>query len=125
MDAVTTTSFELGGLEAISTRVQGDRSGIAGEAFGAVQSIIINHQLTVDEQLAAVDRTYLLGFHTYWRGRIAAVLGDRESAVRLLREAIAAGSPYYRGSQYRFHSVIDFESLVDYPSYQELVRPKG
>ena len=79
----------------------------------------------IDEQLAAVDRPYLLGFHTYWRGRIAAVLGDRESAVRLLRDAIAAGFPYFRGSQYRFHSVIDFESLVDYPSYQELVRPKG
>ncbi len=79
----------------------------------------------IDEQLAAVDRPYLLGLNTYWRARIAAVLGDRESAVRLLREAIAAGSPYFRGSQFWLHSVIDFESLSDYPPYQELVRPKG
>jgi len=79
----------------------------------------------IDEQLAAVDRPYLNGFHTYWRSRIAAVLEDRESAVRLLREAVAAGSPYFRNSQYRIHSVIDFESLSDYPPYQELVRPKG
>ena len=79
----------------------------------------------IDEQLAAVDRPYLLGFHTYWRSRIAAVLEDRQSAVRLLRDAVAAGSPYFRGSQYRIHSVIDFESLSDYPPYQELVRPKG
>ena len=94
--------------------------GVIAARHGDVQAA---HE--IDEQLAAVDRPYLLGFHTYWRSRIAAVLEDRESAVRLLRDAVAAGSPYFRGSQYRIHSVIDFESLSDYPPYQELVRPKG
>jgi len=79
----------------------------------------------IDGQLAAVDRPYMIGFHTYWRSRIAAVLEDRESAVRLLRDAAAAGWPYFRGSQYWIHSVMDFESLSHYPPYQELVRPKG
>ena len=79
----------------------------------------------IDAQLLSVDRPYLLGFNTYWRSRIAAVLGDREHAVSLLREALAAGQRQYGGNQYWIHAVMDFESLVDYPQFQELVRPKG
>jgi len=81
--------------------------------------------LEIDGQLAAVDRPYLLGFHKYWRSRIAAVLGERERAVSLLREALSAGQRQFGGNEYWIHSVIDFESLSDYPPYQELVRPKG
>jgi serine/threonine protein kinase/tetratricopeptide (TPR) repeat protein len=78
----------------------------------------------IDVQLAASDRPYLLGHNTYWRSRIAAVLGDRELAVRLLREALSAGQRQFGSSRYWVHSVADFESLVDYAPYQELVRPK-
>jgi tetratricopeptide (TPR) repeat protein len=34
---------------------------------------------------------YLLGRHTYWRARIAALLGERERAVALLRDALQQG----------------------------------
>ena len=79
----------------------------------------------IDAQLLTIDGPYLQGFNTYWRSRIAAVLGDRERAVSLLREALAAGQRQFGASQYWIHAVMDFESLVDYPPFQELVRPKG
>jgi tetratricopeptide (TPR) repeat protein len=34
---------------------------------------------------------YLVGRHTYWRARIASLLGDRERAVTLLRDALREG----------------------------------
>ena len=79
----------------------------------------------IDAQLLTIDGPYLQGFNTYWRSRIAAVLGDRERAVSLLREALAAGQRQFGASQYWIHAVMDFESLVDYAPFQELVRPKG
>jgi DNA-binding winged helix-turn-helix (wHTH) protein/tetratricopeptide (TPR) repeat protein len=56
-----------------------------------------------------------------WRACIAAVLGERQRAVDLLREAFARGAPY---GPY-IHSSPEFESLADYPPYVELLRPKG
>ncbi len=55
------------------------------------------------------------------RARIAAVLEDRDDAMDLLRRAIDQG--VY--DAYGLHRDIDFESLRDYPPFQELLRPKG
>ena len=50
--------------------------------------------------------------------RMAALLGERERAVNTLRN--------YRGVyDIGPHREFDFESLRDYPPFQELVRPKG
>jgi len=49
------------------------------------------------------------------------VLGRREGAVSLLREALQHGLVY--GPE--LHTVIDFESLGDHPPYVDLLRPKG
>ncbi len=57
----------------------------------------------------------------YWRAMIAAAPDERERAIALLREAIAANSYL----QQNLHAQGGFESLWDYPPFQELYRPKG
>jgi tetratricopeptide (TPR) repeat protein len=52
--------------------------------------------------------------------RIAALLGERERALDLIQEA------WRQGAWYTFpHAEMDFESLRDFPPFQELMRPKG
>ena len=75
----------------------------------------------VSAVLASLKDPYLRGAHTYWLARIAALLGRREQAMTLLRDAFQQGLIYSP----ELHTVIDFESLRDYPSYVELLRPKG
>lgn len=52
------------------------------------------------------------------RAEVAAVLGERDRAVRLLKELRTADLFYYRHSR-------AFRSLRDHPPFEELVRPKG
>lgn len=63
----------------------------------------------------------LHGDQSYFRSQIAAVLGQREEAVRLLGEAYASGFVH----DYYDHLQQDFEGLQDYPPYRALMRPKG
>ena len=79
--------------------------------------------MQLDQQLSEFDPTYLLGGHTLWRARIAAVLGDGDGAVRLLEQANREGFPVAGRSA--FHRIMDFEPLRDDRSFQELVRAKG
>ena len=72
-------------------------------------------------KLGQIKRPLLFGAPTYWRANIAALLGERELAVKLLREAFAQGFQYSP----EVLSDINFESLRDYPPFQELMRPKG
>jgi tetratricopeptide (TPR) repeat protein len=79
-------------------------------------------------RLASMDRPFSLGRSQYWRARIAAVLGDREGAVSLLRQAITHGQ--ICAARWGFpaescHRDIDFEPLRGYPPFDELLRPKG
>jgi tetratricopeptide (TPR) repeat protein len=55
------------------------------------------------------------------RARISALLGNKEEAVRLLRQAFDHG---LNGKMF-LHIDPDFESLRNYPPYRELIRPKG
>ncbi len=57
------------------------------------------------------------------RARIAAVLGQHERAVQLLREAISQGFRW--DFRWGGHLETDFESLRDYEPFQELVKVKG
>ena len=63
----------------------------------------------------------MFGSHLHWCARIAAVLGEKQHAVDMLREA------YGRGYLYGMSEllIMDFESLHDYAPYVELMRPKG
>jgi tetratricopeptide (TPR) repeat protein len=75
---------------------------------------------TVDSSLALVQQPFIRGRHTLWRAQIAALLGDRDAAVRLLRQADAEGAIV----AIDLHREGDFESLRDYPPFQEFVKPK-
>jgi tetratricopeptide (TPR) repeat protein len=77
--------------------------------------------LRIAAELEGIDRPYVFGAHMYWRSCIAALLGDRELAVRLLRDAFAQGFRY----DVSLHRDVNLEPLRDYPPFQELLRPKG
>jgi tetratricopeptide (TPR) repeat protein len=85
----------------------------------------------LERRLAAVADPYAQGAPEYWRAAIAAQLGERDKAVALLAEAWAHGLvDAVRASRHMItgptlHSDLYFESLRDYPPFQELVRPKG
>jgi tetratricopeptide (TPR) repeat protein/tRNA A-37 threonylcarbamoyl transferase component Bud32 len=76
--------------------------------------------LKISEELKMINKPYLFGNHTYYRACIASLLGEREQAIALLREAFAQGLSY--GAY--LHRDINLESLRNYPPFQELVRPK-
>ena len=63
---------------------------------------------------------YLWGAPSYNRAVIAALLGEREGAVALLQRAFAEGPP----CTVDVHHDVDLESLLDYPPFQELLKPK-
>jgi hypothetical protein len=63
----------------------------------------------------------LFGSHTYWRACIAAHLGDKQKAVKLLKEAFNQGQNY----GVYLHNDMELEPLRDYPPFQELIKPKG
>jgi tetratricopeptide (TPR) repeat protein len=73
------------------------------------------------DTLHNLDRPYLEGEHTYWCACIAALLGDRERAVALLRQAVSQGLV----NPDEAFLEMDLGPLRDYPPFQELIRPKG
>jgi serine/threonine protein kinase/tetratricopeptide (TPR) repeat protein len=81
------------------------------------------------QRLGAVRRPTLFRSQaTLWQARIAALLGDREHAVGLLRDAISEGLmplDMTQGLGYAMllHRDIDFESLREYQPYLDLIRP--
>jgi tetratricopeptide (TPR) repeat protein/TolB-like protein len=91
----------LGGLE-----------GRLGDREGALEA---------SEKLRRLDEQHLFGGNTFRRACIAAVLGEREDATALLRQAIAEGLGY----GWFLHTEIDLETLWGYPPFQELMEPKG
>jgi tetratricopeptide (TPR) repeat protein len=76
--------------------------------------------LRLSSLLENIKGPYLFGSHTYWRARISSLLGEKENAIRLIREALAQGLSYTS-----LHPVMDLEPLGDYPPFKELIKPKG
>jgi len=83
----------------------------------------------IDEELVGLSRALLWGHATYWRAVVAAVRGEEERAVELLGQAMTEGLFALQwGAEYPkwdFHIDPDFESLRDYPPFQELIAPRG
>jgi len=92
--------------------VLGGLAGRLGDREGAADAL---------EVLRRLEDPYLFGGNTYRRACLAAVLGEREKAMALLRQSIAEGVGYH----YHLHIEIDLESLWDYPPFEELIEPKG
>jgi tetratricopeptide (TPR) repeat protein len=63
---------------------------------------------------------YSYGAYALFRAQIAALLGDRDEAIRLLRQALAEGYPRLNW----FHTSTAFESIRDDPEYVELFHPR-
>jgi hypothetical protein len=76
--------------------------------------------LSIGESLAGLAPGDF-GRDSYWRACIASLLGERERAMVLLREAYARGRPF----SVNLHTDMDLEPLHDYPPFQDLLRPKG
>jgi tetratricopeptide (TPR) repeat protein len=70
--------------------------------------------------LQNLDVPNLHGRHTYWRACIASILGEKERAVALLREAFGQGQ--YLGLQ--IHQSPHLELLNDFPAFRKLVEPR-
>lgn len=56
-----------------------------------------------------------------YRARMAAVLGERQQAVELLRQAFVGGQAF----GIWLHRDMDLEALRGYPPYEQLVQPEG
>ena len=74
----------------------------------------------LDRRLAAESREYGFGVAAVWQARIAAVLGQRDSAVALLRTAFSEGREY----DLWLHRDVDLEVLRDYSPFVALTKPK-
>lgn len=61
------------------------------------------------------------GWATQWRARIAALLGDRDRAVRLLARAHEEGWPHWSWD----HLVEEYDALRGYEPFEEVMRPRG
>ncbi|MCJ7589027.1 MAG: protein kinase [Candidatus Aminicenantes bacterium] len=77
--------------------------------------------LKISEELKRIDRPFIFGEQTYWRARIAALLGMKEEAVELLRQSFA------QGKYYDVFIILeaDLDPLRDYAPFRELMKPKG
>ncbi len=77
----------------------------------------------IDRELARLDReSYRFGEPTFWRARLAAVLGRRAEAVSLLRQAFGEGQG--APAWYRVHAGRDFDVLKDREDFRQLIRPR-
>jgi tetratricopeptide (TPR) repeat protein len=75
----------------------------------------------IDNWLRDPGLPYLFGQNTEARGVLAGLLGDRDMAVRLLRQATGEGRPYDSSTRGRH----EFAPLRGYPPFEDWVRPRG
>ena len=75
----------------------------------------------MSDSLSRVVIPYSFGDIPYWRATIAASLGDKESAVRLINEALAAGARKLP----EIHRLEEFQSLRGYGPFEAILKPKG
>lgn len=76
----------------------------------------------VSHELTALEDPSRFGEPTFWRARIAAVQGDGDAALDLLRTSFALG----RGAQgfYVMHVTRDFDALRGDPDFRALASPR-
>ena len=101
-DSVTGRGYETS-LGLIAAR-QGDRT----------------RAMEVSAWLKKLRVPYLFGDNTYNRACIAAILGEEEQAVALLKESFLQGKAFGMG----VHRDFDLESLWNYPPFIEFLKPK-
>jgi tetratricopeptide (TPR) repeat protein len=76
--------------------------------------------------LAAMDGAYLYGRQTRWRARIAALLGEHDRSLNLLRSAFQDGISLAMGQDWFWlHIDPDLASLRDRPDFIALSAPRS
>jgi tetratricopeptide (TPR) repeat protein len=82
----------------------------------------------IDQRLQKLHRLYYFPeTNTFWRARARALLGDREPALALLRDAIAEGvgsTGEAYGYALVFRHSMDLEALRGDPAFEALLKPK-
>jgi tetratricopeptide (TPR) repeat protein len=74
----------------------------------------------VIERLGRLDPTHLEGSHVWGQGLVAAALGERDEAVRLLQAAFDAGYGYFSPA----HREPALAGLRGYPPFDALMAPR-
>ena len=75
----------------------------------------------IAKQLLTWQGRHSPGEPSYWRACIAAQLGQRDGAMRLLQQAASQGLEFSSEP----HRDINLEPLWDHPPFKELIAPKG
>ncbi|HUF89483.1 MAG TPA: BTAD domain-containing putative transcriptional regulator [Gemmatimonadota bacterium] len=115
------------GLGPVNVNLLGYEGLIAARLGHEEQARAIASRITaLPDQMEAAGgrRGYYATNGAIYRARIAAVLGEREDAVTILRELLVGGMPW-RYIMLDVHNTIDYLDLRGYPLFDELVRPKG
>lgn len=118
------TLYEMGLWDEARRRLEAVPSGARSLPYRGLEALLAARAgdsetaRRIDAELAAVDRPYDLGETPAWRARIAAVLGENDRAVALVRRALAEG----RSGQFRtaLHTLRDFDALRDRPDFRGL-----
>jgi hypothetical protein len=71
------------------------------------------------DSIGLVQQKWLFGIHTFWRGAVLGVLGEREIAVRLLQQSFNAGQ-----GKAGLHYSLPLRSLRGYPPFEALTVPQ-
>jgi tetratricopeptide (TPR) repeat protein len=75
----------------------------------------------ISAQLEGIDVPYTFGNASVWQARIAAALGNGDQAMDFLQRAFSEGA---RMDDW-IHRELAFRSLIDHPSFQDLLQPIG
>ena len=76
--------------------------------------------LRISEAISSMTRPFLNGVTTFWRGRIAAALGDAETAVAYLRQSEFEGRQFTGEEKI----MVDLQDLRDYQPFLDWLLPK-
>jgi TolB-like protein/tRNA A-37 threonylcarbamoyl transferase component Bud32/tetratricopeptide (TPR) repeat protein len=71
------------------------------------------------DSIGSVQRKWLFGAQSWWRGAILGALGEREAAVRLLQQSFPAGQ-----GKAGLHYSLPLRSLRGYPPFEALLVPQ-
>jgi tRNA A-37 threonylcarbamoyl transferase component Bud32/TolB-like protein/tetratricopeptide (TPR) repeat protein len=75
----------------------------------------------IDRRLQQFRQPYLYGSPELWRARMAAIQGEQDAALSLVREALQQG----RAFDLNLHAFSEFAAMREYPPFRELLRPQG
>jgi serine/threonine-protein kinase len=115
----------LGGLDsaerAFRRSVVRDSSNIGAAGHLALTLALKGDSLrarAMADSIGLVQRKWLFGAQTWWRGAVLGALGEHEIAVRLLQQSFSAGQNR-SGLQHN----LALRSLRGYPSFEALLKP--